>query len=298
MLNRPVTSALPWKLAAVAVAAALCVSGCSGSDSASDSGEPAVDTMLSIQDIKKFALPLDAYKAIGEQDLALDQARNRLLSDCLARFGFEVEPPRLTPEVLGENQKRYGITDPNRAAQYGYREPEVEQRERPKEPELSLEAQAVVTGEGQDTLAGQKVPEGGCIAEARRKLAEGAPQAADPELVNQLDQDARNRTEQDSRVRKVFAEWSACMKESGYDYSGPMDANNDRAFSTPKPTEKEFAVAVADVKCKQRTNLVNIWASVETAYQQRHIERHKSALDGISKNLQAQLAKAAQLGKA
>ena len=229
--------------------------------------------------------------------MELDRARNRLLVDCLARFGFSVEPPQLVPEVMGQNQKRYGITDPNRAAQYGYREPEIDQRVKPKDPELSPEAEAVVSGEGQNSFGGQEVPQGGCLEEARVKLAEGAPKSADPDLVIKLEQDARVRSEQDSRVRKAFADWSACMKKAGYDYSGPMDANDDRAFATPTPTEKEFAVAMADVKCKQQTNLVNIWATVETAYQKRHVERNKSALDGIKNNLRAQLAKASQINQ-
>ncbi|RAO28342.1 hypothetical protein PSN13_05575 [Micromonospora saelicesensis] len=257
--------------------------------------------MLNVTQVDSFALPLDAYKAVGEQDLAIDRARNRLLVACLSRFGFDVEPPPLSLDPLTQNEKRYGITDASRAAQYGYREPEVDQQVRPADPELSLEAQAVISGEGQDALGGQQVPEGGCAGEAGRKLSEGSPTAtdadADSDIVVKLDQDARKRTEKDSRVREVFSAWSSCMKESGYNYSGPMDANDDRTFMTPTPTEKEIAVAVADVECKRRTNLVNVWASVETAYQQRTIERNRSVLEQVKQNLELQLTRAAQVNQ-
>ncbi|MET7807191.1 hypothetical protein [Micromonospora chersina] len=254
--------------------------------------------MLVISDIKSFALPLDAYKAIGDQNLAIDRARNALVVECMARFGFQVQAPELTPIDFAQNQKRYGITDPERAAQFGYREPEIDQRQRPEEPELSLEAQAVIRGEGQKTSGGQQVPDGGCIGEAARELKEGGPSSADPEMVVSLEVEARKRAEKDSRVRKVFSDWSTCMKASGYEYSGPMNANDDPTFQTPVPSEREIGVAKADVECKRRTNLVNVWASVEAAYQQRLIERNQGALDQVKRSLRLQLTKAAQINQA
>ena len=85
------------------------------------------------------------------------------------------------------------------------------------------------------------------------------------------------------------------MRQAGFDYADPMKANNDPAFQTPAPTEREIATAVADVQCKARTGLVDVWASVETAYQQRALDEHAEELTVIHRWLSIQTANARRI---
>ncbi len=86
------------------------------------------------------------------------------------------------------------------------------------------------------------------------------------------------------------------MKRSGYDYSSPREANADPAFVDGRKhrvTKRELATAVADVRCKKETNLVNVWAGVETAYQKLAVAQNKAALTSVRRAVETQLKNAA-----
>ncbi|MFE2327485.1 hypothetical protein ACFXD5_26775 [Streptomyces sp. NPDC059385] len=113
------------------------------------------------------------------------------------------------------------------------------------------------------------------------------------ELVERLVVENAKRAEQDPQVRAVWSKWSDCMNQEGYSYDGPWDANNDRAFATPQPTDKERAVAVADVKCKHKHNVAGVWMAVETAYQKGAVEANAEALEEARKTNETRLRNAA-----
>ncbi|MEV3927400.1 hypothetical protein [Actinomadura coerulea] len=52
---------------------------------------------------------------------------------------------------------------------------------------------------------------------------------------------------------------------------------------------------MADVRCKREVRLVDVWAGVEAAYQERAIARNRPALDGERKARDARLKKAAEV---
>lgn len=85
------------------------------------------------------------------------------------------------------------------------------------------------------------------------------------------------------------------MKESGYSYRTPMDANNDSRWSGDRVTPAEIGVAVADVACKKRTNLTGIRMAVDAAYQQRLIAQHADALTAVAAGRERQLRNAARI---
>ncbi len=281
----------------LALAACTAITACTGPATTSSEGEPPVDASFVVKDPETFSLPLDAYQAIGEQADARGNARVRLLTECMKRFGFTFEVPPAEPNKRGMNAERYGVADEKKVAALGYRaNPGKLEEEKPKGPVLTPEAEAVLNGDGASTVAGKAVPKGGCKAESEAKLEEGAPRVGDPDLGQKLRRENYERTLRDSRVVKAAADWSACMKQAGYTYADPMAANNDPALTaSDKPTDKEIAVAIADVTCKKKTNYVNIVAAVETAYQLRAIEKNKAALDVMKANLDAQLRRAAQV---
>ena len=254
--------------------------GCGAQSDATDAGEPRIDRYLEITDLKRFTLPLDAYAPSLSELLTIGNAENLLFQQCMQRFGLDIgTPPVLQRSPFEKNELRYGLTSDERARTLGYRNPEHRAQNQTPEPTLSPEAMAVAAGTGQGSYNGLKVPPGGCRGEARQTLANGTDPAHDGELVGRLDNEAGQQAERDSRVRAAFATWSACMKRSGYDYADPWRANDDPAFGEAQAvTAQELATATADVLCKKEANLVNIWASVETAYQNRVIAANEPRL--------------------
>jgi hypothetical protein len=253
---------------------------CGGPSDATSEGEPRVEHYLAITDLKQFTLPLDAYAPTLTELVTIGNAENLLLQQCMRRFGLDIgTPPALQRSPFEKNELRYGLTSDERARTVGYRNPENQAQSQLPVPDLSPEAMAVAGGTGQGSYNGLEVPPGGCRGEARHKLAAGTDPAHDGELVGRLDNEAGQQAERDSRVRAAFATWSACMKRSGYDYADPWRANDDPAFGEAQAiTAQELATATADVRCKKEANLVNIWASVETAYQNRVIAANEPRL--------------------
>lgn len=74
------------------------------------------------------------------------------------------------------------------------------------------------------------------------------------------------------------------MKAKGHHYAAPWDAGNDPRFRGPRSTPTEVAVAVADVTCKEKTNVVGVWYAVDAAYQKAFIAANKAALERARKD--------------
>jgi hypothetical protein len=236
--------------------------------------EPPVDAIPAIVDVRDLVMPLDAY-TLGTDDLStLSRARLALMADCLGRHGFAFEIPEPRPIPWARHERRYGLTDQARAARHGYHVPEITGRPPPREPRLP------------DDIAED------CLDWARRRLHQDAPDLPEPRLADALDLRAYQLSKEDSRVRAVFSAWSRCMRRNDFSYPDPMAANNDVAFATEAPTEDEIRVAVSDVRCKQQVGVVQVWATVEMAYQRQAVETHRDQLELIRQAIQVRLANA------
>jgi hypothetical protein len=272
--------------------AVVAISGCAGG-AGGDDGEPALGNVARSPDAKTLSLPLDAYLGTPATTRAVNQARIAVFTACMRRFGFEPQPPPLPPLPASFNEARYGLAALDQAQRYGYHPtPQARQERGATEPPASAAAQAVAQGTG-ERVAG--LPEGGCLGEARRRMADGAPPQPDAQVAERLDADSSARAGQDSRVRSAIARWSECMRGAGHDYDHPLKANDDPRFRTPRPTPLEITVATADVRCKEQVNLVGTWLAVETAYQRRAIERNAEALRDVKALLDVQVRNAAQI---
>jgi hypothetical protein len=105
------------------------------------------------------------------------------------------------------------------------------------------------------------------------------------------------KSKTDPRVVAVIKLWSECMKRSGFTYASPLDAGGDRPewLRAATPSVAEIRTAVADVRCKQQTNLIGIWFTIESAYENGAIHLHIEQLTQIRHQWAAAAAKAAQL---
>ena len=272
---------LGFRLVIAGIALLGCIAGC-GESGADEDGEPAVNVPSQVNPLT-LVLPLDSYVGSDEETHTADRAKVLLFLRCMRRYGFEYDAPDLGVGPYKRNERRYGITTADRARAHGYHAPEAVQRSeqgRATEPVLSDAALAVAEGVGSGGGVPSDVPRGGCHGEAKRQ-AVGAFGSVDFKLPERLSSQAFAKSKQDSRVQKAFQDWSRCMTAKGFAYDNPDAAMNDRRFKTESPTEAEKDVALADFTCKDESSLTRIWVAVETAYQQRFVEKNSQALDAI-----------------
>lgn len=219
-----------------------------------------------LDDSKTLELPLDAYLLTTPDLETLARGRDAIVQRCLAAMGAPPAPAPRGGVNIGTNERRYGLADAELARAHGYHVPDAD---RPVEdyPPAVL---PLVRGEVA-TYDGKPVPEGGCAGEARRELHDTELQPA-LSPVQQLDTESYVSSQKDPAVKEAAAKWSACMKESGHRYPDPMAAINDKEFGGAAPGEHEKEVALADVLCKRKVNLIGVWSGAETAYQRSLIE--------------------------
>ena len=260
-----------------------------------------------VTDWRQITLPLDAYELSLRDSAAIDRAEYQQTKACMDQFGFafDVTPwdswtagiPESDLDAIPSHYRLFGLLDEAHAAQYGYHMPETQP---PAEKEDSgLEnsrdyANVLGAKFGGGAYRGQQIPDGGCIGQARQRIAGGGP-AFDSSLPEQLTAEAWDRSDGDSRVISAYAHWSACMKDAGFDYRTPADANNDTRWSGEEATPAEIAVASADVACKKHTNLVGIRMAVTSAYQRVAIQAHVQELNALKSGHQRQIDNAAAL---
>ncbi len=138
------------------------------------------------------------------------------------------------------------------------------------------------------TYQGRTIPVAGCIGTASRKIA-GDAEMGHSQLSARIDFEAFRDSEHDPQVTAVFGQWSACMKQAGYNYRDPLAAVADHRWSTPQPTPAEISTVLADIACQQRTHLVDVWHRVESDYQLKQMAAHKAELETVQQDKQRQL---------
>ncbi|WP_409473957.1 hypothetical protein [Streptomyces sp. HC307] len=257
------------------------LSGCSAEAGGKAKEEPRIPapTVTGIRDLETvngLKLPLEPYLFSDSEMSSLMQARNVLIQKCMHGLQLDYTPPkpqkRVGPKTMTE--RRYGLADADLAAASGYHMPGAAVR-----PESTVPADQyrALTGKG----AGSRVPEGGCVGEAERALA-GKRHFGVSDLSQDLNARSYKLSMQDKRVQEVFHSWSACMSNAGYKYPDPMAAMSAPEFSRAEVGNGEVETAMADVRCKKSSNVIGVWYTVESAYQQKLIEKNSKKLDAIS----------------
>jgi hypothetical protein len=295
---RTFRSAPSVRAVVAASAVTFLLAGCS---LASDGGDQAVSS--DSKDPQSWVLPIQSYLPTEREQGQLSQAKKILIGDCMKGFGFTWTPapdlPRVGPKTLTD--WRYGIHDMALAEQRGYKADAEEQAAY----DAAVEKGAVdgTTADGPDakTLSGdirevdgKKVPEGGCVGAANQEIDADAIQArAAVELANA----AFVKSKEDPKVVKAFADWSACMKRSGYDYEQPLDASDDSKFSGTEVSSEEIATATADIRCRQKTDVAWVWFQAESALQKSAIEQHAEQLSAERKKIDAAVRNASKIVK-
>jgi hypothetical protein len=238
---------------------------------------------------KGLVLPVEAYMETYPETVTIGTAVNKLTEQCMARYGFNLTlPPRgATPPPNYDDSnmaRRYGITEPDKAAKFAYTIGD-EDETGAQQLKLTKAARAVLTGrtgsepnapKAPPTYQGKAVPDGGCTAEAARKV--GADRV-DPSLTGRLDAASLDKSQADPRVQQVITAWSTCMKSKGYTIDTPLNAARLAPYIHGQPVSpKAIQIATTDIACKKQTGLVTTWFGVESAIQRQQVEQNQLAL--------------------
>lgn len=274
--------ALPL-VALVAMAAAACAQT-----------TPAKTTAQALTDTRAVAdparpatwkLPLEAYLLTDQEDAQIRRAMNSLTEQCMRKAGYTSwspapDLPKLGPKTLTD--WRYGIHDADLSSKRGYHPDAAEQAAY----DAAMEKTAVdgTTGDTAKALSN-------CAQQSKQQVGGGDKTYG--ELAQSLANDAFLRSKQEPEVTTVFGQWSACMKESGYNYKQPLDASDDQRFGGRDVTQLEIDTALADLKCRDRTKVAWIWYQAETRLQKDSGEKNAQALRSARTDLDAAVKHAA-----
>ncbi|MFJ5992872.1 hypothetical protein [Lentzea sp. NPDC092896] len=277
-----------WLIAAAAVVAA------AGTITLVDRNEvaaapPAVGEVRPVHSGKDIVLPLDRYQHSPADLTTIDRATAVLARKCLSGFGQTWAPPDppAVPESTGSS--RYGLVDPDQASQSGYHPVDSAPRQPEDRPEPAPEAMMIYTGKGTASVGGKRVPEGGCLGQARRELERGVPAAIPAAELIRLDQEMFEQAQRDDRVQEAMANWRKCMAAAGYDYTDVWAANNDIRWESETPLPAEIDTAKTDVTCRHGAKLVDTWLAVETAYQRQAITERAAGFDALDRGMKVRL---------
>ena len=297
-------------IAAAALLAIGTLAGCAHSTPAEP--PPAVTTIPKDVPASALHLPIEAYMLTPLEGARLGWEQDQALRACMARFGLDYPGGSPLPSGNDAGQefavmnRRYGIDTASTAAVWGYH-PHVARRvpsstASSASAPLSTAQLTVLGGTDPHTrkpvtrFGGKALPAGGCQAEANALFPDTAspqgPGTAPGQIVATLKSDSFAQSAADPRVTRAFAAWNSCMRSHGYHLPlNPLEAPAGlHTLNDARPGRAEIAQAVADVACKQRTGLVDVWFAVESEYQVRDIARHQADLDTVKRERDATVA--------
>ncbi|MFJ9818412.1 hypothetical protein ACIRU3_24735 [Streptomyces sp. NPDC101151] len=284
------------RLAPVCLALAAALLGCSsgngtgggggpaGAAEQPASGGPAAERQITYT----TRLPIARYSYTAAEDTAIESAQQVLTRRCMRTYGIAYEPAKPAPRAAKPADRRYGLSSASEAARFGYH-PNSDAGPPPPQPDLPTDALPVFYGKrGSVTGArdkvmykGKEVPADGCFGQSVRKLSKGYDDPAGAAVASRIATGSYEKSLTDPKVKDGFRKWSACMRNSGFQYKSPMEPLNNPAFQGATVSGKEKKTATADVRCKGKTELLGIWFTAESSIQQADIKKDAEALEKL-----------------
>lgn len=278
---------------------ALLLTGCGSGDTDDTAVPPQQDSSIAPESSSltaDLALPVESYIFSEAEMGQLTRAMSSLARSCMKEAGFTYRPEAGQSPDIGVMDRRYGIANSHAAQAYGYHFPTSKADQESGATSLSEAGRVALAGK--PLADGTLDPDGGCIGEAKQRLAGSDAEFGPDDAARKLNMESYARSQKDPRVLAAFRAWSGCMAEKGYRYDSPMDAIDDPAFAGDKADSTEISTARADVECKKKTGLVRTWFDVESEWQRTEIEKNAEAFEEIERHKTDQLKRAAvELGE-
>ncbi|WP_431993075.1 hypothetical protein [Streptomyces albogriseolus] len=250
-------------------------------DPAASGGEPA-ERLVSYTS----RLPIAQYSYTEAENTAIESAQQVLTQRCMSSYGIAYEPTDPDREPADSTDRRYGVSSPLEAARFGYHpNPDAlrdTQVDLPKEAlPVFYGKRGASQGSGGDLVyKGKKVPDAGCFGQSIGKLS----RYDDPDgaaVASRIATGSYQESLDAPAVKEVFRKWSSCMRKDGFRFASPNEPLNKSAFQGGEISAEERETAVADVRCKEATGLLDIWFKAESAIQRAHIQENVKALEGL-----------------
>jgi hypothetical protein len=209
-------------------------------------------------------LPLDKY--LGPTDSIVNHAQDLVIQKCMEAKGFPFQISSFTGiDAAAQQWRSFGLWNPTEARKYGYGlapDPVLES-DRALNPNMSAAAVAAVDP---------------CIHESNA-LFPGPDQMARYSAGN-LSNEALFDTLADAKGKSLISRWQNCMTAQGIKVAskgyGPLGADIDIDTLS---TTKQIAIAVKDVECKSKNNVIQQLADIDASYQQVLIAAHQRDLN-------------------
>lgn len=267
--------------------AILLVSGCAAT--AQPRAAVTTEDFPPSEQVVSLVLPFDAYSPSLAALYTLSNARDRLTRDCMKALGLDwklIARPMTVRDL--RNRRRYGVIEMSIGQEYGYHVPAglltpaaVEQLYDARENSLSQHQKDAAYGED------------GCVAKASRQL-QGESNTSTDRLA-QLDRRSLTDSQREAGVDAAMKSWRQCMSGLGQDYQDPLAAIADSRWWADKsagPSTEEKEVAVADVRCKEQSGLIEVWRAAEVRIQQELIRQNDDYFRQLKAELERDLAEA------
>lgn len=234
---------------------------------------------------ESLTLPFDAYTMSLADMYTILNAEDVLMHTCMKAQGYEFDILKRPTEVKDlRNRRRYGAIEPD-IARFGYHVPAGLLS--PESVDTASTRRDDLMNEGAKAAAGGP---GGCAAKAFKQISpDGGP---DLNRLTGADSASLKVSQKDPRVMVAMHAWRDCMRQSGLAYSAPLDAMADPRWWGPdslEPSPEEIRVATADVGCKSRTGLVEVWHAADAAIQRNDITGAPESFATIRDELDKQL---------
>ena len=209
--------------------------------------------------------PLDAFRWSADDMQTVQRAQDRLESACLERQGFSFTPVSGGPpatEPVTHFAEYLGLVSLERATAIGYRILSLDARKWMKEQQSSPPT---------DTSPAYVTAATACLQDAITALALSGT-GIDRGILGRLYEDAVARAQSDPGVLAAKQKWVTCMAAAGYQLQ-----------DIPMPYENEFDQgridqAVADVTCKQTSNIIEVYITTLYAAEKVFATQHADEL--------------------
>lgn len=259
---------------------------------------------------------LHGYFLTPEEFVTVSQAGRIVTARCMERFGFDYPVPdfatavqRMQASETESDSRLYGITDRAVAAEYGYAPPPSPPAAAGEGPETESAAYQKVLFAGRlpgtyrgrtptsiGQIDGVQVPPGGCVGQATFEIS-GTYDGLGTQLGRQLWIQSNQRARSDPEYRAATADWAACLRNKGYRVTDPLNDDGDIERLTADlgerpPSREEIALALADIDCKEKTDLVRRQNTIDLRYAEDTLEEHQLVLDEERTRLDALLKSA------
>jgi len=248
-------------------------------------------------------LPLDAFEPSAAERNTLTRAISALTAECMTAHGFtDYRPSNAAPPETTSLTRRYGVMSADDAARFGYHLTDAEKigfrgpddgEEEGAPDEVSEAEETALYGAPFSEIDPAAPLTSGCYGEAA--VAVYGDSAEMPMTANLLAYELHGDSYSDDRVIAAIDDWSMCMQGQGYDVAGPKEAMDAADLSLPEPSAAEIAMASADIVCKDDTDLVEVWLTVEIELHNAAIEEQFETLTEERAQIDAMLTRAAEV---